>query len=259
MLNIIKYEFLRKYKLLLMIIVSAIIINIIAIVNAEAEGSAMFLGLFPFAMILLYIADVIKMYSEDLNKKSGYMLFMTPNSGYKIIVSKVITAVLEGFSILLLYFIFIVINGYYIIVVTKADINYNEVLNAINMFLNGSFGFNLGHIFVLLIAFIIFIISFIMTAYMSITIRKSIFSETKFGGFLSFIIFIALNSFGSYASGKILNIFSPYYNNNFTIIENRISVEELVLALMPIIVLSIIESVVMIIGSGYLLEKKINL
>lgn len=258
MLNLIKYEFIRKYKLILMTLASAVIFNLIAVIKGGAGGSSVFLAFFPFAMIFLYTGDVIKMYSEDLNKKVGYMLFMTPNSGYKIIVSKVLTAVLEGFSILLLYFIFIFINGIYIIFANEVSINYNEVLDAINMFLNGSFGFNLGHIFVLLIAFVLFIISFILTAYTAITIRKSIFSEIKFGGFLSFVIFIALNTFSSYAFSKILNLFSPYYDS-FVNLESRISVAELTAVLMPVIILFIVESAILTMGSGYLLEKKINL
>lgn len=86
MLNLIKYEFIKKYKLALITLILSVALNLYFIAKGVA-GSPTFLALFPIIMSVIYIGDIIKMYSDDLNKKSGYMLFMTPNSGYKIIVS----------------------------------------------------------------------------------------------------------------------------------------------------------------------------
>jgi hypothetical protein len=260
MLKIIKYDFIRKYMLILITIISAILLNILAITKSGTTGSIGFLVTFPLLIGTLYIGDIIKMYSDDLNKRSGYMLFMTSNSGYKIIVSKVITAILEGISIILLYLVFILINSVYISYAQgfELTININQVLYAINQVLSGNLGFNLGHVFVFLSAALILSISFILTAYTAITIRKSIFSEVKLGGFLSFVIFIALNWATSYVTSKLVSLMTPYYNN----IQNSgniISSTQLLMALIPIMVIVVIECLLMIIGSGYLLEKKINL
>lgn len=261
MFNLLKYEFLRKYKSILMTIVITAVINLIAIYSTGEGGSTMMIGVFPIAMVFVYIFDVIKIYSDDINKISGYMLFMTPNSGYKIILSKIITAILEGIGILLLYFTLVVANGFYLMAKADFTVNINEIINFINRFLDGSFGFDLGHVFVMFINIFIFIIGFIMTVYTAITIRKSIFSEIKFGGFLSFVIFILLNWSTTYLSSKILPLFTPVYENMVIIGRNGVSVtvEELIVILLPMAALSIIESVLMIIGSGYLLEHKINL
>lgn len=256
MFNLIKYEFLRKYKLILMTVVSALIINLFLLTRG-VSGSSIFLVFFPLILSILYISDIIRMYGDDLNKKSGYMLFMTPNSGYKIIVSKLITAVFEGLAILLLYFVFILLNGAYIIYVSGDYINFDEVFRAINMLLSGSLGFNLGHVFALLFTALVFIIGFIVTAYTAMTIRKSIFSENKFGGLLSFIIFIGLNWIISYTSGKLFSVLSPYYDTYTNL--NSVSASELVVILFPLIAVSIIQSILLTICSGYLLEKKINL
>lgn len=258
MLKMIKYDFIKKYKLILIVLITAILLNLLEIIKMGMQGSVMFLGLFPFAMILLYIVDIIRMYSDDLNKKSGYMLFMTSNSGYKIIVSKVITAILEALSILLLYFIFILINAIYISVVQKIDLNINELLNAVNIVLSGNLGINLGHIFVFLITVLSLAISFILTAYTAITIRKSIFSEIKFGGLFSFIIFIALNWLISYISDKLSPVFSTYING-FDNFGSTITATQMAMIVLPVIVLSTICSALMTLCSGYLLEKKINL
>lgn len=255
MLNLIKYEFVKKYKLALAALIISASLNIFLITNGVA-GSAMFLAFFPMVMAIVYIGDIIKMYSDDLNKKSGYMLFMTPHSGYEIIVSKLITAVIEGLAILLLYFIYTLINGAYIIYVSGADINFNEIINAVNSLLSGSLGFNLGHVFMFLLTALLFLISFITTVYTAMTIRKSIFSEIKFGGALSFLIFILLNFAISKVSSEVFNLLTPYYNT-FTM--SRPTATELVYIMMPINIWSIVQSIILTLCSGYLLENKINL
>ncbi|MFA9422623.1 MAG: hypothetical protein ACERLG_03535 [Sedimentibacter sp.] len=256
MFNLIKYEFLRKYKLILMTISSALLINLF-LVTKGIGGSSAFLVFFPFVLAILYVSDIIRMYGDDLNKKSGYMLFMTPNSGYKIILSKLITAILEGLVIILLYFVFILLNGAYIIYAAGDNINFAEVMRTINSLLSGNLGFSLGHVFVILFVALVFIIGFIVTAYTAMTIRKSIFSEFKFGGLLSFLIFIGLNWFTTFTAGKFHSIFSPYYNSYLNI--NSVSASELLVVLFPVIAISILQSIILTTFSGYLLEKKINL
>lgn len=260
MFKILKYDFIRKYKFIAIIVFSAIFLNLLLIAKFNIQGSFTFIGIFPFVLIVIYITDIIKMYSDELNKTTGYMLFMTSNSGYKIIISKVITAIFEGLLILLLYFIIIVVNSIYINSVQgySFNIDLSEIIKSINLFLSGYFGFNLGHLFIILFTSLSFIISFILTVYTSNTIRKSIFSEIKLGGFLSFIIFIALNWATSYTSGKILSWIKPNFNFVITA-KDFITSTELAMMLLPVIMISMVQSTLMIIISGYLLENKINL
>lgn len=255
MLNLIKYELMRKDKVVMVFIIS-LIINLFMVLKLQTEGSAMFIGLFPLIFMTLYIVDIISMYSTDLNNKSGYMLFMTPNSGYKIIVAKLITAILEGLFILFFYFVLILINGLY--VGSFFNINYNEVINFVNMILSGNFRINLGHIFVFMLTALVFILNFILSAYTAITIRKSVFSEVKFAGFLSFLIFIGINWFTSYTTGKLVPMFNPYFES-YTKVQESITATQLVYVLLPFITIAIIQCAIMTIASGYLLEKKINL
>lgn len=255
MLKLVKYEFIKKYKLALITLVVAIAMNLYLLTRGMA-GSTMFLALFPVIMAVVYIGDIIKMYGDDLNKKSGYMLFMTPKSGYEIIISKLITAIIEGLAILLLYFVFVVVNGSYIIYNSGIDININHVIVSVNDLLSGSFGFNLGHLFMFLLTAMLFLISFITTAYTAMTIRKSVFSEVKFGGAISFIIFILLNWALTSFSSEFYNLLTPYYNSYSA---SMPTATELVYIFLPINIFSLIQSIILTICSGYLLEKKINL
>lgn len=259
MLNLIKYEFIKKYKLIAVTISTAIGLNVFLITRGIG-GSATFLVLLPLVLSILFLTDIIKMYSDDLNNKSGYMLFMTPNSGYKIISSKVLTAVLEGFALLILYFIFLLINGAYIAVSMGNEIDYSQIIRAVDNLLSGSLGFNLGHILVFLLAALTFLIAFITTVYTAMTIRKSIFSEIKFGGLFSFIIFLLIN-WGLYQlSSEFFEIISPYYESIVTVSDTgRVSAGGLAMILLPMISVLIIQAIAFTGISGYLLEKKINL
>lgn len=259
MLKLIKFEFLRKYKLLLMTLITSIALNILAI-SRGVGGSTMFLVLFPMVLSVLYLVDIIKMYSEDLNKKTGYMLFMSPNSGYKIISSKLLTAVLEGFALLLMYFIFILVNGVFIAVSMGNEIDYSQIIRVVDNLLSGSFGFSLGHVIVFLLAALTFLIAFITTVYTAMTIRKSIFSEIKFGGLFSFIIFLLINWGLSFISGKFFQVISPYYDSiNTTASTGRVTSGGLAMIMLPMIAVLIIQAIAFTGISGYLLEKKINL
>jgi len=258
MLKLIKLEFMRKSKFIAMTLITAVALNMYLITRGPA-GSTMFLVLFPPALFVAYLIDIIKMYSEDINKKTGYMLFMTPNSGYKIISSKLFTAVLEGLAILLIYFIFILINGAYIIISTGAEVDYSQLISVVDRFISGNFGFSLGHVFVILLTALTLLIAFITTVYTAMTIRKSIFSEIKFGGLLSFIIFLLINWALSSASNKFFDIISPYYDSIGSGAAGGITPEKLAMGLLPMIAVSIIQAIVLTGFSGYLLEKKINL
>ncbi len=259
MLKLIKFEFTRKYKLLTMTLISAIALNILAI-SRGVGGSSMFLVLFPIVLSVLYLVDIIKMYSEDLNKKTGYMLFMTPNSGYKIIWSKLLTAVLEGFALLSMYFLFILINGIYIVISMGGEIEYSQIIRVVDNLLSGSLGFSLGHVIIFLLAVLTFLIAFITTVYIAMTIRKSIFSEIKFGGLFSFIIFLCINWAISFVSGKFFKIITPYYDSIDAVSSTgTVTLEAFAMLLLPMIAVLIIQTIAFTGISGYLLEKKINL
>lgn len=259
MLNLIKYEFVKKNKIYAITLIMTIVINILLITRGAA-GSSIFLAFFPMVMAVFYIVDILKMYSDDLNKKSGYMLFMTPNSGYKIIVSKLMTAVLEVLVILLVYFVFIILNGAFIMYSSNVDINFYETIKFINATLTGKLGINLFHVFLALFTLFVFLIGFITTVYTAMTIRKSIFSEVKFGGLLSFVIFMLLNWVISSLSGNFFEAISPYYESiSNTMSMGRISPADLAMVMLPMIGVSIFQIVALTGVSGYLLENKINL
>ncbi len=265
MLKLIKYEFIKKSKLLLILLVTAIIANIGIGLAFKEEGIALFLSLSSIALVILYLYELIRTYSDDLNKKTGYMLFMTPNSGYKIIGSKLIFIITEGLILFLSYFIFLFLNLVVIALRTTGDFSLimkgiSEIINGFNSVVIMQFGMNLGDILLIVIMLLISVIVFALIVYSAMTIRKSIFSNTKFGGLISFIIFIALN----FIYGKLMNFIGEAFQfdvltkqiNDMTITYPSSSMFRI---FGVIIVFNIIVSAVLMLTSGYLIEKKINL
>ncbi|NLJ57450.1 MAG: hypothetical protein GX339_01245, partial [Tissierellia bacterium] len=170
MLNLIKYEFTRKYKSIFMILITVFALNLF-LISSGPGGSMLFLVFSPIVLGLLYLVDIIKMYASDLNKKTAYMIFLTTNSGYKIIISKLLTAVLEGFGFLLIYFLFFIMNGIYIILSFGEVVVFSRLISAINDIFSRNLGynFNLVYLFLFLLAALVFLIAFITTVYTAIT------------------------------------------------------------------------------------------
>lgn len=266
MLKLIKYEFIKKSKLLLILLITAILANLGLGLAYGLNGIGLFLGLTPIALIFLYLYELIRTYSDDLNKKSGYMLFMTPNSGYKIIASKLIFIISEGLILFVSYLIFALFNMIAVALKMTGDFSeivrgMEELLTALNMLVSGQFGINIGDLLLIVIMILISVMVFALIVYSAMTIRKSIFSDNKFGGLISFIIFVGIN----FIYGKLLNFVGEAFQ--FNIISERINSNMMVgypsASMFKIfgimIIFNVIVSVVLMLTSGYLVEKKINL
>lgn len=249
MLKLIKYEFVKKYRMFMSVIITTILAGIFISIKFGEMGFPVFTLVLSIGLFMLYAVDVIQMYSQDINKRTGYMVFMTPNSGYKIISSKVITALLEGLGMLIFFILIITLNSAIIYGLESLfqinfyglDISYNEVI--INMF-------------IFLVAVLLLSIQFLLTIYSAITIRKSVLSNVKFKGLISFGIFILLN----YVIEKIYTI--PYRLIDISMYEHVSSIPspgELLKVLTPAMLTAAAVCVLLTFLSGYLLEKKINL
>jgi hypothetical protein len=262
MLKLVKYEFIKKSNLLLILLITAILANVGLGLAYGENGMALFLGLSLIILSILYLYELVRTYSDDLNKKTGYMLFMTPNSGYKIIVSKLIFIILEGLVLFVSYFIFVFFNLIAIAFKMTGDFSkiiagIQEIMNGFNMLLSGSFGFNIGDFFLIILMSLISIIVFVLIIYSAMTIRKSIFSNSKFGGLLSFIIFIII----SFIYTNLMHFVGEAFQFNAiaqTVLMTYPSAEMFKIFGIMIIFNSIIIAALML-GSGYLIEKKINL
>lgn len=145
------------------------------------KDSFSYIGYLFFLALGLFIAHIIGIitfYSRDLKSKEGYMIYMTPNSGFKITLAKSMAAILEGLGIVTLLGILLAVNVIFIGGFTDGT---------------GTFSYNMGPVPAFYaLGWFLYIISAIFT---SITVVRTIFNNMKFGGIITFFTFTSLTSF----------------------------------------------------------------
>jgi len=258
MVNLIKYEFIRKSRLLGISFAITLIINASVLIKLltgtpsfeqQMIALAVFFSFTLMAFFILFIVDVVIMCSMDLNQKSGYMLFLTPNSGFKILGSKVITGILEGLLFLAFFFLLVLVNfkGFYgepLSQFLSSDF-FQIILGNIHIEKNQIFPLFTANLLTLFFA----IVTLIMTILAAICIRKSILAQIKFGGLLSFILFLVLVRLNGAISQLVVSG-SPGMVINGTVNYTGIIGEMMV---------QIVYGALLFLLSGYLLEKKMDL
>lgn len=198
MLKLMKYELLKKSKLMI-ISASVLFLMEIAILFGIYKGGgwavlSIFLIFFMiFGVIIFVFVDSIRSYSSDLNQKEGYSLFLTPTSGYKIIGSKAIMSFVELLLFTVIVFVFMVLNFQ----VTKAlyPAPFQEVITPLFEALKQMYKIpNVFELFLMVLVYVFEWFSIIMIAILAMTLRKTILSNSKVGWLLSLIFFVVIYS-----------------------------------------------------------------
>ncbi|WP_066496749.1 hypothetical protein [Abyssisolibacter fermentans] len=252
MSKLLKYEFIKKYKTLLvsMIILGILELICVVFINKSLDkaglGSLLFF-LVGFAGLIFLLVDNINTYKGDLFKKSGYMLFLTPNNGYKILGSKVLTALIENIVGLIIYFLLGVLN-------LKLLLNLYTDSGIIDL---GDFSFNLSigfndilNVFFICLLIILVWFNFMLSIYLAMTIYKSVLSNVKHGGLISFVLFLIINYIVSIVYDLFLNVI---FDINFYSITNVKSM------LHPSLITFGNVGIILFAVTGYLLDKRVNL
>jgi len=260
MLKLMKYEIIKKYRELLIALSLFGILEVITLVLLlkKNEYTAGGVGLYSVIGVILFIfilVDNIKMYTGDLKNKSGYMLFLTPNSGYKILGSKLIIAFLENVVGFIIYFFVGIINLDIVLRIMEEQ-GLVDLLNSMNINIEYT-GADIASVFVIGIVFLCGWVVFILSIYLSATIYKSLLSNVKHGGLITFVIFLLVN--------KILEVIyklfgkitmSVNYFDNIDITENFSNV---LFFVGPWAILLLIVGAILYFITAYLLDKKVNL
>ncbi|GAB6109356.1 hypothetical protein [Fusibacter bizertensis] len=257
MLKLVKFEFLRKRMTFLIALAVTVLGQVYAlyqyfkieesvreIIYGQVFG--IFISIVALGFGLIFLIDVIFLFRNDLFKQEGYMLFMTPHNGYKLLGAKLLFALLEGIGMAVVFLIIALFNA--------------KIMNM------GSFDFSLSDISSTewqviikgLAVSILVILEFALTVYLSFALFKSLFNNTRFKGLITFVIFIVINILKS----KLAEIIGDMLGTKFDAI--HISTSSMMLdtvnsALSYGIVATLVSAVILFAATGYLLENRINL
>jgi len=111
MFKLLKYEFNKRKSLLLISLIILAAAEILAIYQVTKDSSSPVFGaiiniVMFIAVLLIVFIDVVVQYFNDFKKSQGTLLFLIPNSGYKIVGSKMLfgaAELLAGLSLALLF------------------------------------------------------------------------------------------------------------------------------------------------------------
>lgn len=245
MLKLMKYEF-RKTQVTKLILLAIIAIAEIAYLiglygNHEEAAVLSIVALIMLSFLGVFAVGVesISILHRDMNTRQSYMLFMTPNSSYKILGAKVLECSLS-----------ILITGAFIFALGALDITLalarqeglDKMWEMIREFIshitiNGrQLEINAP---ILAAALLNILTSWIMTiilAYLAVVISAALLNGKQLNGLISFVLFLLLN----WGSAKILSLI-PTTMSSVTTLLIYVAVELVLAAIMYVVTAQIME------------------
>lgn len=254
MLKLTKYEFRKNRTLFIIFGIGLVLLQIYFMVSTYSGNdehtiiSATLLFIYSMVCYFSVFMLAISSYSKELNSKSSYLIFMTPNSALKIILSKMLAILIIGLVLMVLictlgYIDISMILDAYPNVGTIAEF-LDELMLMAGINSNGL----IISIFTAVLEFIISFFSIVTLAYFSITLSATLLQNNKLKGVVSFGIFIGLSYLISFFSNMLPYLYSDPENIFYAMIST-----------LPITIFNAVIMVASIIGCSILLEKKVSL
>ena len=223
MLKLVKYEFRKQLfsKVMILVILALLQVGFMIGLFFEKERLlATSMGLYLFLSIasVLFVAfESINTYSNDLKTKQSYMLFLTPNSTYKIVGAKVLSTIV---TIGLTAAVFV---GATLIDFAAVLVKYDKVAKVIELIQEFSaklFQANIDYAYIIsfVIYFLFDLIAILIIGMASITLSATFLSNSKGKAVVSIIFFFGINFVLGRIEGWVLPARSltstdPYYIN----------------------------------------------
>ena len=210
MFRLMKYE-LRKQlfsKVMLVTIIGALEVMFLYGLFFEKEGTiATSMGLFVFVAmgtVAFVSMESILTYSNDLKTKQSYMIFLTPNSMFKVVGAKILTTIITIGLTAAAFMAVITLNlG---IVLVKYDM-IAQIVDILQKIMLAAFEQKIDYSFIILFIanFVIEIIRIVIIGIASITLSATFLSNSKLKGLVSVVFFFGITS----VVGKISNLLLP--------------------------------------------------
>lgn len=256
MLKLTKYEFRKNRTFLIIIAIITLLLEGYFLFNVffkETEHIAVSgLLLYMYACICFFMVFILSInnYSKELNSKSSYLIFMTPNSTLNIVLSKMLSIFIIGavivsiFAFLAWFDITILTNKYPSIGSTKMIIDFILTTAGLNMnqMLLGIVSWS--------ISFIISFFTAVTLVYLSITLSATLLQNNKFKGMLSCIIFFILTAATSKIRMQLPQIYDTWETAN---------ISQMLINQIPSTLFNLCIVIACVLGSAALLDKKVSL
>lgn len=254
MLKLLKYEYRKKltqYIILIIAFAAVYFYSIVAMLLKDRTNTVISMALFSMGIFfgIIYIMVLaIESYSRELSSKTSYMLFMTPNSTYKIISAKVLSTFIASIVLAFIY-ILMFLSQYKLCLKQFPQVDSLKEMMEQMMSLYGNYTqINIvGTVVVTVVLMWVQIFTIVCIAYFATTLSRTFLSNKRGRGFLSFVIFC------------IITLIYVMISNAMPVIEFGGGITESVFSELPAYLLSVVVIIASVIGTSGLLEKKISL
>jgi hypothetical protein len=206
-----KYEFRKQLFSKILILVALAVLEVVFLYGLFADKEnvmGLSIGLFIFisiAAVLFVSFESIFTFSNDLKTKQSYMLFLTPNSTYKIVGAKVLSSV-----------IYVLLTAAALVALTLVDfgvflVKKDEIAKFIEEFqkfiqLFFKANINVAFIITLILYFLFDLIGIMVIGMASITLSSTLLSNSKGKAVVSIIFFFGINFLVSKLGNLLIDI-----------------------------------------------------
>lgn len=207
MFKLMKYEFRKTWvtKLILLGITAVAEAAYLFSLYTENENGVIttigILTLLAFGGVMVIGLQSVLTLHHDMNTKQGYMLFMTPNSCYKILGAKVLE---NGLSILVTGGFYFALAALDVSLLFAKEGQLNQLWETFQRFIssiNEKIPMNADGLAAFTFAMLAGWIGTVVTAYLADVISAALLNGKSFNGVISFVIFVALSWAASWLEG----------------------------------------------------------
>lgn len=269
MLKLLKYEFRRSRTAMLTLIGIIVLLEVFFVVSLEMNREDLMalgiglLGLASLAALAFILIRGVTSFSSEMKSKSAYLLFMTPNSGMKIMASKYIYTFFNGLLLCCLCGV-LVVGDYMMVMSERLDLKL--MLHYLDKTL-AEYGISVNQLLLYaafyLMMVLLSILSFCAVAYFATTLSHTCFRDKKWRGFASVLIFLlvyaGLMQLQSLLPDPLLQVMEPTYLSETAVPVPVSDLSALMRFMVPRLALEGAEVILSLLGCGWMLNKKVSL
>lgn len=278
MLKLIKYEFRKNITAILILLTLTVALEgyflygLHAMVNGGNEAHGIIamagLGICIYVAIIYVLVTGVTTYTKEMKDRSAYLIFMTPNSGLKIMGSKYLYTLTNMLLFTALYGGLAAVDA---AVMFKVSDQSEEVLREFSDILL-MYGVRLDQIALAVLVAAVYVVlsllSFMAVVYLAVTLSHTLFRDKKWRGVVSLVFFVALNWLISKLGGLL-----PNAMDTLTIVEmpgtsaiaaeygiqTATTLSGVMQAMLPQAGLSLGVILASLFGCAWMLDKKVSL
>lgn len=269
MWKLLKYEFRRARTSLLTVLGVIAVLEMYFLISLGVDHMehvviAAVLMMFASygAAVYIFVRGVAS-YASELKAKSAYLIFMTPNSGLKIMGSKYLYTFVNG---ILLGGVCGALGALDLSLIMMHEDDWQSFLRMMDIFLRVNQGVQTGQIVLAIVFYLVLmllsLLTFFAMAYFAITLSHTLFRDKKWRTWVALLIFVGVYWGLSYLQGLLPN---PVENLVFTTANDpnaEITITtfaDMIPQMLPYALYDLAIVLLSLFGCGWMLDKKVSL